>query len=380
MEPKEKRIIFATGGSGGHIFPAISVYQHLKKINPAIDVLFIVSGRPQDLSILKMYKCEKCETLPMKPLPARVSLVKALDFISSFLKSLIKSFKILECYKPDLVVAFGAYVSVPVGIVAFFKKKDVILHEQNIIPSKTNLFLKRFAKLILLGFKDSRKFFPKVKTLTIGNPLRKDLKLLAREEAASRFNTRLGTKSRIGNESFNIFIMGGSQGAKILNEVVPKAVSLLDKKKRQKISIVHLAGSYSRDIQQFYAQAQIKAKVLDFLKEIELAFSLSDLAITRSGALTLSELAFFGIPAILIPYAYDKGFQSENAKYYTKNGAAFLLEEKSFSPQTLKNLIEKLMENSELLFSMKRKMLSLRRISAAEKFSDIILNWKCQLQ
>ncbi len=367
MDYKEKKFIFAAGGTGGHIFPAIAVYEYLKKIKPQAKILFIISKRHRDKLILEKYNC-RYKILPTQPLPAFFSFGKFWGFAFGFLKSVIKSLKILRDYEPDLVVGFGSYISGPIGLAASFKKKDIILHEQNVLPSKTNLFLKRFAKLVLLNFKETKKFFSKTDTLVIGNPLREDLRILEKKEV---FRYPKDTA-----KNFNILVMGGSQGAQTLNRVVPEAVSLINKDKKDKITILHLAGSKAEDIQEFYRQAQIKAQVKDFLKEVELWQNVSNLAITRAGALTLSELAFFGLPAILVPYVHDKGFQLANARYYAKKGAVFLLEEKDFNPQNLRKLIEELMEKPHLLISMSKKMLEFKKISAARDFSDIILNYK----
>lgn len=369
MEPKiyseSKKFIFATGGTGGHIFPAIAVYQYIKKVKPQAEIIFVVSGRPGDKRILEKYGC-RYEILPAKPLPR--SLKEIPGFAAGFLKSLIRSFKIIGKYKPHLIVGFGCYISAPVGLAAFFTGKKIVLHEQNISPSKTNLFLKRFAKTVLLSFEETKRFFPRNNTFLVGNPVRDDLRVLDKKEAAAHLGMKLG--------DFNILVMGGSQGAKKLNEVVPAAIGLMNANHKRKISVLHLTGGNAEAVQKLYNEVTVEAQARDFLNEMEFAFSVCDLAITRAGALTLSELSFFCVPAVLVPYVYDKGFQLENAKYFADSGAAFLLEEKHFSPEKLKEIIEKLMYNPQLMLTMKEKMALFRKASAAKEFTEVILNQK----
>lgn len=367
MEPKiyfeSKKFIFATGGTGGHIFPAVAVYQYIKKTSPRTEIIFVVSGRPGDKRILEKYGC-RYEILPAKPLPR--SLREIPGFAAGFLKSLIRSLKIIGKYKPDIVIGFGCYISAPMGLAAFLTGKKIVLHEQNVSPSKTNLFLKRFAKTVLLSFEETKRFFPKNNTFIIGNPLREDLKVLDKKEAAARLKMKMG--------GFNILVMGGSQGAKKLNDVVPAAIGLMEENQRQRISVLHLTGGNAEAVHKRYNKMAVEAQARDFLNEMELAFSVCDLAITRAGALTLSELAFFSVPAVFVPYVYDKGFQLKNAKYYADNGAALLVEEKDFKPEKLKEIIEKLMQEPQLISTTKEKMALLRKASAAREFAEIILH------
>lgn len=359
---REGKFIFATGGTGGHIFPALGVYQYVKKTRPQTEIIFVISERTGDKRILDKYGCHY-EILSAKPLPC--SLREIPSFVAGFLKSLIQSFKIVGRYKPNLVVGFGCYISAPVALAAFFTGKKVVLHEQNVLPSKTNLFLKRFAKTVLLSFEETKQFFPKNNTFVVGNPLRDDLKVLDKREASGRLKMRMG--------NFNILVMGGSQGAKKLNEVVPAAIGLLGESERQRVSILHLTGGNAEAIQKLYSELNVKAITRDFLDEMELAFSVCDLAITRAGALTLTELAFFCIPAVVVPYVYDKGFQLGNAKHFAKSGAVLLLEEKDFSPAKLKETIEKFMREPQVMLAMKENMALLRKPSAAKEIVEIIL-------
>ncbi|MFH1856250.1 MAG: undecaprenyldiphospho-muramoylpentapeptide beta-N-acetylglucosaminyltransferase [Candidatus Omnitrophota bacterium] len=367
MGHKNKKIILATGGTGGHVFPAVAVYQRLKKIEPAAEVIFIISGRSTDKRILDSYGYNY-KVLSALPLPAKFAFKNIIKFVSAFFRSIRETFIIFKSYKPDLIVGFGCYISAPVVLTAFLKRKRIILHEQNVLPSKTNLFLRRFADLVILSFDETGKFFPKNDTFVAGNPLREQLKILDKEEA---FN-RLGAK----RADFNILVVGGSQGAKKLNEIVPQSIALMDNDEKSKISVLHLAGPDTETVKELYQNAEVKAEVKDFLNEMETALSACDLAIARSGALTLSELAFFGLPAVLIPYAYDSGFQLSNAKHYAKKKAAFVLEEKDMDVFKLKELIENIMRDKELFSAMKGGMRSLRKASAAEQISDIILNYK----
>lgn len=368
MELKKNKLIFACGGTGGHIFPAIAVYQQIRKEAPEIEVIFVISQRLRDKQIMEEYNL-KYEILGMRPKPNPLSLTRVITFVLVFFKSLAASFKILRKYKPSLVAGFGSFISVPMVLGAFFSKIDIVIHEQNVLPSRSNLLLRHFAGLLLLSFEETKSFLQpkdKIKSVVTGNPLREDCRLWERNKAA----VSLGAEIR----DFNILISGGSQGAKILNDLIPEALSLLDEDVKRKIFILHLTGGSVDEIQRMYNHGRIKAKVMGFLKNMEWGYSISDMAITRSGALTLSELAYFGLPAVLIPYQYDSGFQLKNAEFYAKAGAAFLIEEKNLTSAGIKEIIEKVIKNAEVILNMKEKMLSFKKNSAQEDFSDIILS------
>ena len=327
------RVIIAGGGTGGHIFPAISIADEIKNRSENNEILFVgtKNGLEKDIIPKNGYKIRFIHS---KGIIGK-GMFDKLRAISSIFFSIFSSFKIIRDFKPDVVVGVGGYVSGPTMISAYLSFIPTAICEQNYIPGFTNKVLSNFVKKIFVSFGDGKQFFPEKKVVVTGNPVRKN------------FDMKTYVNSDKNQSSLNIFVLGGSQGATKLNEVVPEAIKKINLKK---INVVHQAGKKDESaVAKKYSQLGITAQVYSFIENIQQIYRDSDLIISRAGASTISELAVIGKPSILIPFPYaTHDHQLFNAKFMENNGASLVLEEKDLSADTLSQKIEKIITDNKL--------------------------------
>jgi len=221
-----------------------------------------------------------------------------------------------------------------------------LIHEQNVLPGKANKFLSRFADKIAISFKKTEHYLgvDKDKIAFTGNPLRRQFKILNKQEAANF----LGLESF----KFTFLILGGSQGSHKINQVFLESIASLGD--LSKIQVIHICGDSDKDfLRQEYTDLKIKAKVFSFLKEIYYAYSLADLVICRAGASTVTELCFFKLPAVIIPYPYAFAHQVENARILEARGSSIIIQDENLNAANLKNVLRGLMNNSDRLIKMR---------------------------
>lgn len=323
------RVIIIAGGSGGHLIPALSFAEALTEKKH--EVLLV---------------CAKGDNLPFMQndfpwLVKRISAAKIGRFFSlnnilfliELVKGYVESGAIIKDFKPDIVAGFGGYVSVPMILAARFKHVSIILHEQNVVPGKATRVLSNFADIVALSFKESEAFFKnKNKCRVTGNVLRKFIYLRNNIDAYKYFD--------FDKEKFTLLVLGGSQGACIINKTLVEALADLSQLERDNLQVIHLTGEKDKDwIDTQYQKLQIKAKVFSFFKDMEYAYAAADLVISRAGATTIAELIALYKPAIIVPYPYAGRHQSYNAKILGRVNAAVVIEQENFSRQILKDCI-----------------------------------------
>ena len=345
------KIWIATGGTGGHVFPALSVAEELTKRGHKITIS--TDGR-----VMNMVK-------DGKPKNARVAFIWASGVgAKSKLKQIIALGKIgvsalmlilrFMIFRPDRMVAFGGYASVPAVFAAHVWKIPTFLHEQNAAIGRANKFTMRWVKTLMTSFQ-SVDGLPKntsAKIVYTGLPVRADFLNAA--------NSPLKHENKI-------LITGGSLGAQILDEIVPIAISEL---KNKKIFITHQTRPENvAKLQKFYADHKIHANVLSFIKDMSSAIIDADLIIGRSGASTVIELETIGRPAILVPLAINPD-QAANAESFAKLGGGFAVEQTKFSAKWLTDTLEKLFDNPARLDKMAQK--SYVQNHAVENIADTI--------
>jgi len=271
--------------------------------------------------------------------------------------------RLLEANRPGCVVSFGGYAAAPGGIAAWTKGIPVVVHEQNRIPGMTNRLLTRFSRKILQGFPGT---FPEnMSAMDSGNPVRREVAALP--DPRTRLTGRTGP--------VRILITGGSQGAQVLNLVVPEALKLLSAS--VSFEIRHQAGAKRVDeARDAYATAGVKAEVKPFINDMAEAYAWADLVICRSGALTVAELAAAGVASVLVPFAHAvDDHQTRNAEYLAFNKAAVILPQGSIDPQVLATTLEPLLSNREKLLSMAIAARHLALPNAAEKVVKACSEW-----
>lgn len=346
------RILIAAGSSGGHIFPALATAFVLKELSRDNEVFFIGSNKDLDIGLLRN-EGYRFETIS--------SNKKAL-------RDLVIAFSILRRFKPDIAVGFGGYVSFPTLAAAKMMGISTMIHEQNLIPGLANRLLANIVDKVGVSFKETADFFPKkTKVSEIGNPIRLSLVRLSREKTLELFD--------LEKERFIILVMGGSQGAHFLNDVVLETVKGMSETERTYFQFIHLSGLRDFEfVKAFYESLGVKARVFSFCDRMSAVYSASDLVISRAGATSIAELAFFGLPAILVPYPSKKVHQLENAKLLGDKGAAVVVEQKDLSPTYCKELILNLWRDRYRLKVLSENVAKLSVPDAAHRLAREIMD------
>ena len=351
---KRKKVIFAGGGTGGHIYPAIVVAEEMKRLNPEIEIVFLGTGRETERNILNYYGY-KLITIRIEGLKGKspLKLIKSLSLIP---QALISSFKIIKKEKPNLVIGLGGYSSGPVVLSAFLQNIPTALMEQNLKPGLTNRILRYFVRKAFLSFEASKVYFGK-KGVYTGNPVRKEFFEL---------------KEKRKEENFSILVFGGSQGSHIINKTVTKAIPLL-KERKNKIIVLHQTGE--RDfkwVKDFYEKNKIKAEVSPFFYEMHKFFEKADLLICRAGASTIAEIIASRKPAILIPFAKASDKHQEiNALELKKEGAVEVILERDLTSERLAEKIINFLDYPEKMEEIRNNIKKLRINNSGEKIAKL---------
>ncbi len=335
---KNSRFIVCGGGTGGHLFPATAIISELSKKGAEI----IYMGSKYGIESIKI-KNQKAVFLDIKGFHRTISISNILDnlkFPFRIIKSIIRSLNIIYKYNPQLVIGTGGYSSGIPLISAIILGKKILIQEQNSYPGFTTRTLSKFAHRICIGYNSSKKYF-KNNTVFSGNPIRKDLFIIDNMQAKKDLN--------LDNNKFTIFICGGSQGSKPINEHVIKN---LDFYNNLNANIIWQCGVNNlKTISLLNLNQNIK--LYDFINYMDKVYSASDLVISRSGALTLSEINYFGKASILIPYPFSAGnHQYENAIYSEKSNAAIIIEQKKLNTGLLEKKINHLKKSPNIIKEM----------------------------
>ena len=346
------KIWIATGGTGGHVFPALSVAQELAKRGHKITISsdgrvmkMVRDGKPKNARVAFIWAAGVGAKSKIKQMIALAKIgVSAVALILRFMIS-----------KPDRVVAFGGYASVPAVFAAHVWKIPTFLHEQNAAIGRANRFALRWVKTLMTSF-ETVEGLPKNTSARIvytGLPVR--------EAFLENANTPLKHENKI-------LVTGGSLGAQILDEVVPIAISEM---KNKKIFITHQTRPENVEkLQRFYAEHKIHANVLSFIRDMASAIIDADLVIGRSGASTVIELETIGRPAILVPLNINPD-QAANAASYAKLGGGFAVEQSKFSSKWLSSTLDELFDNHVRLDKMAKK--AYVENLAVKKIADVVI-------
>lgn len=357
--PEPKTIMFAGGGTGGHLFPGISLAQEFNRRFPDLDIVFAGTRKGLEARVIPPlgYRLVfiKIGGLVGKGLWQRIKVVASLP------RALVQALVLLVRYQPDMVVGLGGYASAPVLVAARMAGIPMVIQEQNAFPGLVNRCLAPFANAIFIAFDKAREKLHNRKVVNNGNPVRADL-----FEQAESFSGK--------QAECVILVLGGSLGAHSLNEKVPAALGLV-KKENLPVRAIHQTGS--KDLEQVrdvYNSSGIEAEVADFFADMGKKYAQADLVICRAGALTLAELALMGRPAILIPYphaAHDH--QQFNARVFVEKGAALMIRDQDLEPEELAVVLTALLKDSDRLGQMAAAASRLGRPRAAARIVDACL-------
>lgn len=363
MRNNKYKIAIAAGGSGGHIFPGIAIAQALKASGKVGKIIFI--GRKEGLEerIIPPYGFPfyriKTSALVGKRLLAK------LKGGWQMLMGVKESLRLLQEEKIDLVVGTGGYVSAPVALAACFLRIPIVLHEQNAIPGKANRALSHLAKCICVSYASSLSSFPKGKCVLTGNPVRKDIL-----EGVAFLNRQ--TRA-INHKPYQVLVLGGSQGARVINEAICEAWSYLNAH-HINIYFIHQTGAkdFTR-VKALYEERGIPGEPRAFIKDMAAAYTKADIVISRAGATTLAEITTIGLPSILIPYPWATGHQLYNAKVMAEAGAAVIIPQEALSGQKLAASLVSLIQDKKRLRQMGEAARKLGKPQAAYHIANLCL-------
>ena len=345
-----KSIVIMAGGTGGHVFPALAVAQEMQARGWQVSWL----GTPKGLeSRVVPANGIEIDWLAVEGVRGKGIWTKPSAFFK-LLKACWQAFRILQHRKPNLVLGMGGFVAGPGGLMAKVLGIPLIIHEQNRIPGTTNrLLVKLAAQRVLEAFPDS--FAKSAHAQCSGNPLRKDFNEITEKNI---WHVQAGRPLRI-------LVLGGSLGAKVLNDNVPSALANLTN-----IEIKHQTGlAMQNEVIERYQILAVQAEVTAFIEDMAAAYQWADLIICRAGAMTVSEVAACGLPAIFVPllHAIDD-HQTANARFLSDAGAALLLPQPELNAETLRKNIEQVMTS---LTEMSQAAKSQAKLNATETVADI---------
>lgn len=350
MSEKTKRLLVMAGGTGGHVFPGLAVAHYLMAQGWHVRWLGTADRMEAELVPKHGIEIDFIRISGLRGKGLKAQLVAPLHIW----RAVRQAKAIMRNYRPDVVLGMGGYVSGPGGLAAWLCGIPVVLHEQNGIAGLTNRWLARIAKTVLQAFPGAFAHAP-----VVGNPVRTDV--LALPLPAERFSER--------NGPIRVLVIGGSQGAKILNQTVPEVAALLG----GKITLWHQVGNGALPavLKHYQQVGQVDHKVTEFIDDMAAAYAWADVVLCRSGALTVSEIAVAGLPAIFVPFQHQDRQQYWNARPLEAAGAAKIIEQPQFTADVVAELLASW--DRPTLLMMAEKARGIASLDATERVAAEII-------
>ncbi|NLY52052.1 MAG: undecaprenyldiphospho-muramoylpentapeptide beta-N-acetylglucosaminyltransferase [Firmicutes bacterium] len=370
------RVLIAAGGTGGHIYPGLTIANELKKRYPQGEILFVGTqyGLEKDIVPRAGYPLELISVQYIRR-ALSLDLVKT-GFIA--LKGLGQSFRIIRRFKPDVVVGTGGYVAGPVLLAATLSRVPTFIQEQNAFPGITNRLLGRFMSGIALGYAEAERYFPKDgRVIVTGNPIRSEITAISKAEGIRRLKLRPDYRT--------IVVFGGSQGGLSINRAMRELAPRLNREAR--LQVIHQTGQKSygaiaREVLGLSDQGTEEVppsvqdgciRIVPYIYDMPAALAAADLVVGRAGALSIAEITVRGLPAILIPFPYAaENHQEKNARVLERVGAARVILDRDVNGDTLGACIFELLGNPSLLARMAAASKELGRADATQVIVDRI--------
>ncbi len=353
------KFILSGGGTGGHIYPAIAIANELKHRFPDAEFLFV--GAKDRMEMEKVPQSGySIKGLWISGLQRNLSL-KNLTFPLKLASSLVRARSIIRAFNPDVAIGTGGYASAPLLRVASQRRVPCVIQEQNSHAGITNKWLGNKVKIVCVAYEGMEKFFPPKKIKFTGNPVRQDLMDIAskREEALEFFKLKKGRKT--------LLVLGGSLGARAINRLVAKSISFFEK---ENIQLIWQCGKFYEE--EYTPMDSENVHVHPFLNRMDLAYAAADFIISRSGALSVSELCLVGKPVIFIPSPnVAEDHQTKNARAISEKNAALLLKESELDVDFEKTFLD-LINDEEKQKTLSENILKLAKPNAAKEIVDEI--------
>jgi UDP-N-acetylglucosamine--N-acetylmuramyl-(pentapeptide) pyrophosphoryl-undecaprenol N-acetylglucosamine transferase len=355
------RFLFAGGGTGGHLYPAIAVADEIRKLKPESEIIFVgTKSKIEGRVIPKLGYGFK--SIWIKGFARKFNTENFL-FPIKLIVSLIQSVFISFRFKPRVAIGSGGYVAGPAILGASVLGAKIILMESNSYPGITTRLLERYSDEVHISFEDSKKYLRRPDRIKLtGNPVRKELGTTTKEVAIKSFG--------LDENKLTILVLGGSLGAASINNAIANCINELQKKSLQ---IIWQTG---KNYYQNYKNLNLdSAKILDFIEDMNQAYSACDLLVARAGATTIAELAVLGIPSILIPSPHvAENHQYFNAKSLADNNAALLINDSDVN-SVLKDKIIDVLSDKDLLMSLSINAKKISKPEAANVIAKSAINF-----
>jgi UDP-N-acetylglucosamine--N-acetylmuramyl-(pentapeptide) pyrophosphoryl-undecaprenol N-acetylglucosamine transferase len=354
-------VAIACGGTGGHLFPGLAVAEVLR--DRGHDVLLFISEKQIDTLAVRDRTDFKIEKIPAVGLP-RLFSTEIIAFCSKFLNGLFACRRVFKSFHPHAVIGMGGFTSTAPILAARWSKIPTMIHESNAIPGKANRINARFSDRVALGFAECAPYFPQKPVVVTGTPIRKSVKTEIKK-AEARLRLKLNPDLQ------TVAVIGGSQGAHGINETI---VAALPHFAMKPVQFIHLTGREDHQyIYDRYKKEGVPAFIAAFHHRMEEVYSAADVVVARSGAASLSEMAYFGCVAILIPYPFAADdHQTLNAKIFEQASAAELIDSASANGETVGNLIDDLLASPERRERLSNNMRALATKDAAIEICKLV--------
>ncbi len=379
------KVVFTGGGTGGHVYPNIAIYEKLKEKCPDSTFLYVGTKEGAEKRIVRnLPQPIQFEEVLSKGLPQQLKSLKTLIALFYIFLGAIQSYFILRRFKPDIIIGSGGYVAAPLLFAAALLKLKVFIHEQNAVPGRLNRFVARFATRVGVSFASTAHFFPQDKVVVTGYPLRKSIQFKKEENIREKY--KIPEKNKV------IFIFGGSRGARSINSAVAEMVPMILGTENLTV-IVSTGRGYSTEYKAFDdtvkifedigIPAEIEGKLIvrEYFDNIDEIYSITDLVISRAGAGTIKEITTLGLPSILIPKIDLPGdHQILNAREVERIGGAKIVYEAVkyennrrviYVPEAdLMRIIRETIADSDALFNMRKNLRQVEKQNSTQLILD----------
>ena len=344
------------GGTGGHVYPALSVAEHLR--DQGIEIVWLGTRKGLEARVVPAAGFQM-EWLEIKGLLGTSWMRKAVMPWMLF-RALTQALRIMRRRMPDAVLGMGGFAAGPGGLAAWLLRRPLVIHEANAVCGVTNRLLAPLSKRVLTGFGDVRHLGASAKWT--GNPVRQEI-----------VRSRVAQDPINAEEPIRVLVLGGSQGARAINNLVPEA--LAESQFNSGLTVTHQCGCDREvEVTRAYADAKVPARVVPFIEDMSAAYQQADLVIARSGAMTVTELCAAGLASILLPFPFAaSNHQAANAQALSSAGAAVVIEASMLDAQRLAKEIDRLLKDRSLLTKMGHAAHKLARPDATAKVAGCCL-------
>ena len=357
------KVIISGGGTGGHIFPAIAIAKAIEKKAKNVEFLFVGAKGRMEMEKIPA-EGYNIKGLWISGLQRRLTY-KNILFPIKLIYSLLKSMIILYDFKPDIVIGTGGYASGPLLFAASIKGIPTIIQEQNSYPGITNKILSKYVQKICVAYDKMERYFPEDKIVVTGNPIRQDiLSYIDKHKSPSKLFS-------INKENPTVLIIGGSLGAKTINNAIANQIYFF---KENNINLIWQTGvNFKKEkIEDFLKDNHTGINIVDFIKDMALVYSLADIVVSRAGAIAISELCCIGKPVILVPSPnVSENHQYKNAQSLVNKKAAILVED-IHANRKLVNSIFNLINSQDLQNDLINNIQNMKIINASDKIAEIV--------